>query len=266
MRADQRRKALHEVQLEQLRKYEEYEAATSWSPEMGLLRDLKKALGDERRKLLREMARGCVAVEVMPSADLCSSSDEGDFTTAAGKRIMELTQEVFKLQNHVEELSSLKQRFDREKKTTEEETRKLREPTESEDAELDPNTHGIASPSASDRVPLETLLAQISNFNTSTKQLTLKIKEYQDRINGLNRALEVQRQDEGDVTIEDVQHREKVLQQRRVDVQKLEAKLRAFNGLPPDIEASREEVQRAQGELEEWRRRREAAFEEISGG
>ena len=48
-------------------------------------------------------------------------------------------------------------------------------------------------------------------------------------------------------------------------MQRLEARLAEFNGLPPDVEASREEVRRVQGELERWKRRREEAFAEMSG-
>jgi HAUS augmin-like complex subunit 1 len=114
---------------------------------------------------------------------------------------------------------------------------------------------------ASTRVPLDVLHNQTSQFNTSTKQLHLKIKEYKDRISGLERTLEIQRQTEGEITIEDVQRKEGFVQQKREEMRKLEVRLRAFNGLPPDIEASREEVRRAQAELERWRRRREELFE-----
>lgn len=118
---------------------------------------------------------------------------------------------------------------------------------------------------ASARVLLDTLIAQTSQFNTSTKQLTLKIKEYRGRINGLNRTLELQRQPEGDITIEDVQQRAEAVQQKQREVKELEARLSMYHGLPPVLEASREEVRRAQVELEEWRTRREAAFKRIGG-
>ena len=251
--------------MEQLRRYEEYEAAAKGSPERMLLRDLKGALSQEARANLEDMARVSVILGCMPSLDSLSLAEE-DVTTTAERRIMELTQELFRLQNEVEELSSLKQSFDDERRGKEEKIWELREDAAAvEDDDLPGQAIETGSESSSARITLDTLLAQTTHFNTSTKQLTLKIKEYQDRINGLNRSLEVQRQRECDITIEDIQRREDVLQRERVEIEKLQTKLREYHGLPSDLDASREEVRRAQGELEEWRRRRESAFETIGG-
>ncbi len=267
VRADHRQRLLHEARLEQLDSYEEYEAATQQSPERGLLRDVKAVLSPETRQQLEEMAKTCVVLGCMPPPHSTFEAVEDDVTTVIGRRIVELTRKLFRMQNEVEELTLLNQKFDDERDRTEEDTSKLREPeTSIEDGRLDLAFAKPGSGFSLAEVPLDTLLAQTSQFSTSTKQLILKIKEYQSRADGLDRALQAQRQGEGDITIEDARHRETMVQHKREELKKLEGRLREFNGLPPDLEASREEVRRAQGELEEWRRRREAAFEMIGGG
>ena len=274
--ADHLQRVLHEARVEQLRMYDEYDAAaaTQHRPARILLRDLKTALSQSGGKTdLEEMARASVALGCMPPPSSPTTSggpyeDHNDATMMMGNTIINLTQELFTLQNEVEALSQRRNRFDEERKVTEVEAAMLREEEPravDDDDDLDPHATvpdiipGVAT------LPLHILLAQTSQFNTSTKQLTLKIKEYQGRIDGLSRTLELQRQHEGDITIEDVQRRVEALQQKQGGVKELEARLSVYHGLSPVLEASREEVRRAQRELEAWRRRREAAFEIIGG-
>lgn len=73
----------------------------------------------------------------------------------------------------------------------------------------------------------------------------------------------MQRQGEGSVNIEDVQHRGEIMQQKRHEVRKLETWLREYHQLPPNLESSRGEVRRAQAELEGWIRGRGDSFREV---
>ncbi|RMZ91278.1 hypothetical protein DV736_g1494, partial [Chaetothyriales sp. CBS 134916] len=50
---------------------------------------------------------------------------------------------------------------------------------------------------------------------------------------------------------------------KRSEVRALEQRLRSFHGLPPDVEASRDEVKRAQRELDQWKTKREDMFKQM---
>jgi len=53
------------------------------------------------------------------------------------------------------------------------------------------------------------------------------------------------------------------LDEKKRRIEELEARFKAFHGLPPDIGASRREVQRAEGELGVLKRRRDELFERM---
>lgn len=90
-----------------------------------LLSDVKAALRQDAREKLQGLAQASVVLECMLSSESRLQAD--DITTAMGARFIGLTQQLFILQNEVEELSSLKHRFDQEQKDTEEEVAKPRE-------------------------------------------------------------------------------------------------------------------------------------------
>ncbi|KAK5240967.1 hypothetical protein LTR40_013483, partial [Exophiala xenobiotica] len=89
--------------------------------------------------------------------------------------------------------------------------------------------------------------------------------EYTDRIAGLERqASSRNASSDGRPTLADVAHKQTLIDQRRRQVETLETKILEFHGLPPDIAASRAEVQRAQGELDVLKRQRDEMFERLS--
>ena len=259
-RADGRRRGLHEERVRQLRVYEECEVKRG--PEQKLLQELKASLPEMARTSLSEITEASVKLGYMPDAQVGSD----DVTSVLSKRIIELTQRLFQLQSQLSDLTALRRKFEDERQTIELEMAKLREPMASID-DYDDRDSPITDLSASraEKPSLDALLSQTSNLATSTKHLSLKIREYQDRIAALTQSVYTQTENKNEITIEDIRYKKQVVQQRREEMEKLEDRLRDFHGLPPDVDTSREEVRRVRGELEEWRRRREAMFEDLSG-
>jgi hypothetical protein len=115
------------------------------------------------------------------------------------------------------------------------------------------------------RESYSSLHAQTLRHQLETKQLMLKCAEYTDRIAALERqASSRNASSDGRPTLADVAHKQTLFDQRRRQVEGLETKILEFHGLPPDIAASRAEVQRAQGELDGLKRRRDEMFERLS--
>lgn len=106
--------------------------------------------------------------------------------------------------------------------------------------------------SISDQLP-----AQTAQLVQDTKQLTMKSAEYRDRLAQLS-----QWRTDGP-TVEDVALRRRMLGERLREVRTLEERVAGYSGLPPDIEASRAEVQRAQRELEALKHERERLFSKL---
>jgi len=108
----------------------------------------------------------------------------------------------------------------------------------------------------------EQIHAQTAMFNRDTKQINLKILEYQDRVAALRGHLAACRADS--VSLEDVLEARRRVQQQSARVRELEARITTFHGLPPDLSASREEVKRTMNELADMKRKREELFGRIS--
>jgi uncharacterized coiled-coil DUF342 family protein len=66
--------------------------------------------------------------------------------------------------------------------------------------------------------------------------------------------------------IAELKQKQRDLQDQEDILRRLEDSLRGYHGLPPDLEASRVEVQRAQAELNSWKKRREELFEKMGRG
>lgn len=105
--------------------------------------------------------------------------------------------------------------------------------------------------------PVEGLGCQIGEWHRGSKMLALKLREYKDRVEGLERI------DYVGTEIADLREREREvsrLQERRRGLQK---GLREYGGLPPDWEAAIEELKRAEEELSKLKQRRDLLFEEM---
>ncbi|EXJ94724.1 hypothetical protein A1O1_03121 [Capronia coronata CBS 617.96] len=112
------------------------------------------------------------------------------------------------------------------------------------------------------------LLAETLQHQREIKQLALKCEEYQDRIASLERQLAASSAFHANGTQRSVAEalaKQDALQTKKAKISALETKIRAFHGLPPDLEASRAEVHRAQTELDALKVKRDALFERMGG-
>lgn len=102
---------------------------------------------------------------------------------------------------------------------------------------------------------------QTVQYNRDTKQINLKIMEYEDRMKGLQRQLSDPQTNPS--SLQNVLKARKRVEQRKARIRELQDRVAAFRGLPPDIDASRSEIRRAINELESLRRKREGLFERM---
>jgi len=110
----------------------------------------------------------------------------------------------------------------------------------------------------------EHIRAQTAQFNRDTKQINLKIMEYEDRAKSLERQLAGLRN--SSTNMQEVLEARKRVEERKASVAALQQRVATFHGLPPDLDASRAEVRRAMNELETVKRKRGGLFEEIGNG
>lgn len=109
----------------------------------------------------------------------------------------------------------------------------------------------------------EGMQAQTAQWSREMKQVSVKIQEYKDRIEALERARHVGSGIDS-IKIADVLEMQERVRHRKEIVEELERRVRTFHGLPPDLMASRQEVRRARLQLDQLKRRREEMFEHMT--
>ena len=237
--ANETRKLLHEAQREQLSEYERYDTAVRDRPEQQLLKDVQEALSPEAREALDSMAKASVKLGHIPT----HSDDASNITLTIAQKLQQLTLQLFDLQDQLHEISTLETRLEKELRVSRYAV-----------TEIESTSRGPQAETELERVRMQTL-----QYVREAKQISVKMNEYQDRIMALAKHVE----DQQGSTIEDAKERELSLRRKREDVRRLEMSLVQFSGLPPDVNASREEVKRAQAELDRWKRKREEMFERM---
>lgn len=124
-------------------------------------------------------------------------------------------------------------------------------------SELQSNPSFTASPN---------LPHQTADWTRQTKQLRAKLREYEDRLASLPASNFSSSQVNSSTSLARLADEEKALVELRGRVQELEAKVRAFEGLPASKEDARAEVKRLENELNGLRRRRDGLFEGLVEG
>lgn len=189
-----------------------------------LLQKLENGLSKEGKDALHDLSTSAVLLS-------CSSGTVSEMES----RITDLTLDTFDASNDLLNLEQTQQQFERESKAIEQTIANFKAETE--------------------RIDTEAMQSQTSVCNRETKVVGMKLAEYQERIKTLERC------GVGNVRIEDVLKKEKVIEESQQELQRLEGRIVDMNSLPPDLDVSRMEVERARNELEEWKRRRDGAFE-----
>lgn len=122
------------------------------------------------------------------------------------------------------------------------------------------------------------LARQTLDWNRNTKQLRLKITEYNDRLGTLSPSQESpspynsprrnhSRSNTVSLTpVEEVVEKEKRVLELGEKVRELEEQVKAFKGLPGDKDDARKEVEKIRKENEKLRQKRDRLFEGLVGG
>ena len=233
--ANTTRRLLHEAEKEELSLLQSSTASIATDPGMELLETLQSSLPPSPGRLLDNLSTLSVLLGHVPPASTSPSSPHLVETLA--ESLMDLTRQIFEAEDQLRTISDLRNELERNVVEVQEVLAVL-------DAE--DNAHET-----------ENMQQQIAQWNRESKQIALKVTEYKERISLLEKA------SGGQAMLEDLRRKENILKRTKAEVSALEKNLAEFHGLPPDLEASREEVRRAQAQLDDLKRRRNDLFEEI---
>ena len=106
------------------------------------------------------------------------------------------------------------------------------------------------------------LVQQTSEWTRGTKQLSVKLREYKERVIRLEKATG----GKPDLGIPEMKVEERAMMVEEERIQGLEDRVKAFRGLPADKELALLEVERARRELADLTRRRDSLFEALVEG
>ncbi|KPI42717.1 uncharacterized protein AB675_2020 [Cyphellophora attinorum] len=235
--ANSARKGLHERQSSQVQAYENYRAALESDAGVQMLQAVESHLSDQSASALDSLSKVWVLLG-QPLRGPEWATDLEDLEKVLDNAILRLSAETFQLEHLVRDLSLRK-------------------------ADIDYRISPAEVREADDGAEVDTDAAlrrrQIAQFTSQTKHLALKLAEYDQRLDTMSK--EPQR----GPGLQYLRKRQKELQEMQKAVKSLEKELSEYHGLPPDVEASRAEVRRAQSELETLKRRREEMLSEMTG-
>lgn len=248
--ANASRRNLFEAQSAQLDAYAAQDARTSDASDGSALLDaLGDGIGSEGSAALASLAEACVALGHVPAVG--SAAVEAEL----GPRMLAVTAAVFELEEQVAALEETHRAFGAQIMAARKAEGQVRQEEEEEEAP------GGGPKGEDGETSIAALRQQTSQLAAQTKHLALKLGEYQDRISALERS------DDGPgFGFEELKRKEREVAAYRDIVRRLEDRLKEYHGLPPDLEASRAELRRAQAELDMWRTKREELFGEMGGG
>lgn len=254
---------LHEARLEELRILQARQSNTDRQRERKdrariLLDEVYGTLTPDAVDALRSLSESAVTLGIDLDRDLDGTSSDGgvkDLTSLYARGILSEVRRKFILDEQVRELDDLRERIEVDSEgrmsTGKGEDTKDNGNNDNEDGDGNTTTN-------------EQIHAQTAQFNRDTKQINLKIMEYHDRVTSLERQLASLRSQSA--SLQDVLNARARVEDRRARVKALQERFAAFNGLPPDLEDSRNEVRRAIAELETLKTRREGLFERLGSG
>jgi len=230
-----------------------------------LLQVVESSLSDVASLALDSLARSAVLLACEKTSSTIGSIDRD-----LRSRILSLSQEIFTLESQIRSLDEQISRLQRSQQGSAQQQQSQNQPDHDHRSNpLDPDDPEIDCEISTTIPDTSTLHAQTLQNQRETKQLSLKAQEYRERVAQLSRQLTQLSQanpQRSSLTMSTVAAKQTHLDKCREEIQKLESTIRAFHGLPPDVQASREEVRRATVELERLRARRDELFERLGSG
>ncbi len=226
---------------------------------------LEESLTEAGKESLESLAQSAVLTGCCP---LSSLSPSASINQGLLNEVMGLSRHTFDLQDHISSIETLTQSLQDETNQTLEEISSFRAKTarrSSRASQDDPRPSTPPQPESNGpRTNYSHLYAQIQQHQRETQQLQVKSAEYDSRIDALRRHVAATDfASSGGWNTNDLVLQQQLLHEKKVRIKALEARFKEFHGLPPDIEASRKEIRRAQEELDGLKRRRDGLFEKI---
>ena len=227
--ADAEAELLHQARGEELERFGKKQRDAVNDPVQELLGEIEASLDAKGFEALRDLAETSILLGTLRT----------DAATLGG-RMVEVARDEFDAEEQLRRLEAVRAYLEREMVLLEDDMASLRE----REAE------GLT----------ETLRQQTTQLNRDTKLVGMKLVEYKDRIAALDRPRAAGAQ------LEDVKADEKEVLALQNRVKDLEKQLAGYQGLPPDLDAAKEEYRRSQKELQSLTRRRDELFDEGLAG
>ncbi|KAF4212132.1 hypothetical protein CNMCM8980_001469 [Aspergillus fumigatiaffinis] len=223
--ADEEAALLHRAREEAIREFREREEAGD-KQKKELLDELELCLGENGKRDLDDLAETTAVLGALRTG-----------TKDLGQSIIELTVEEFDAQEELSKVDMLQKHLEKELAALQEQLDQLKS---------DPAFE----------VPAD-LPAQTAEWSRSTKMLTAKLTEYQDRLANLGR------DSSKGPTIEDLGTEEKQISQVKGIIQILDHRLKMFHDLPKDVQGARAQYRQLERELNQLIERRDSMFESL---
>ncbi|KAF7155199.1 hypothetical protein CNMCM5623_006626 [Aspergillus felis] len=223
--ADEEAALLHRAREEVIREFKAREEAGD-KQKKELLDELELCLGENGKRDLDDLAETTAVLGALRTG-----------TKDLGQSIIELTVEEFDAQEEISKIDMLQKHLERELAALQERLDQLK---------FDPAFE----------VPAD-LPAQTAEWSRSTKMLTAKLSEYQDRLATLGRNSSKR------PTIEDLVTEEKQISQLKDIIKSLDHRLKMFHDLPKDIQGARAQYRQLERELNQLIERRDLMFESL---
>lgn len=259
--ADKLRDLLFQAQLEEVKIVRDRLAVRTENRPDSLLDTLDSSLSESAKSALDSLASSVVLLGCPRSTTSKSVLDN------LQSRILNIPRETFALETQLSNINRLV--ADLQAETAKLQTPAVKPPEYESPEHHESVSHLEVQPStplssmSSSAVDYSYLHAQTLQHQRETKQLMLKCAEYQDRVATLER--QAASQTTAVPRVADLAAKQQAVDQKKTRVQTLEKSIGDFNGLPPDVDASRAEVQRAQTELDTLKRNRDKLFQSLGG-
>ncbi|OJJ49191.1 hypothetical protein ASPZODRAFT_60533 [Penicilliopsis zonata CBS 506.65] len=226
--ADEEAMILHRAREEAVQAYKMREANED-SQKKEILDEVQMCLGEKGRECLDDLAETTAILGALRPQ-----------RNEIGQAILELTREEFEVQSQVTKIEALRGYLEREL------------------ADLRQQLKGLKSNKAYD-VPSE-LPALTAEWSRSTKLLTAKLGEYQDK------SAMLERNSTKGPTIEELVLEEEDFIRLKDTVEKLEKRVRLFHCLPKNLTDARSEYQKLEREYRQLVQKRDTMFENLRAG
>lgn len=223
--ADGEAEILHQAREQDLADYDERRGNAAGDPVRELLAEVEASLDEKGVSALQDLAEASVLLGTLRTD-----------SASLAERMVEVKQDEFEAATQLRGVEAAQAYLERETALLAQDMNSLK--------------------TREDEAATESLRQQTTQYNRDTKQVGMKLAEYKDRIAALERVKMAGPQ------LEEVKADEKEILALQARVRGMEKQLADYHGLPPDLEAAKEEYQRSQRELQSLTRRRDELFDE----